>query len=440
MKEFEKGRVLYGSLRAGTKEIENIRCEVKLNRVDSSEMRADLYDTQGIVGSRFLIDFFGKEVSFVDSNDEELIQIDGFIASGESSGHSDKLGTLRIQGYREDFFLNHDPIVEATYRYYLTDIIMFRRKNPKQLDAMYGLLVGWDFWSEPQTPKWRKETYAFKTGIGELNFYPALLFADVDKKTTQARDQMMAQIVVTGANINVNQIRVEAQGVLETYLHAMSFLESRVVDWFCCEVDARSKNGRGMVSTTYKRIPRLEYNPDTLGHYIDRNCQAYYKVLPSIVDKYARLESGKKSELDKAIAQMLIGTEPRQSVEIELIYWHSCLDILIKLISSEKTAERKNLGFSKRLVLACEDMFIEWADLYPYITREKIFSDEKSDFKITSFRNNMIHEGKYPDAEEYGEIFCEIARARALTERMIMKTIGVDYKNTPIGKYRDYSR
>jgi hypothetical protein len=438
MKVFEKERVLYGSLRAGTKEIMNIRCEVKLNRVDSSEMRADLYDTQGTIGSRFLIDFFGKEVCFVSSSDEELIQIDGFIASGQASGDSDKLGTLRIERYREDFFVTHDPTVEATYRYYLTDIIMFRRKNPKQLDTMYGLLVGWDFWSEPQTPKWRKETYAFKTGAGELNFYPGLLFADVDKKTTQVCDQMMAQVMVTGANINVDEIRLEVQGILETYLHAISFLEGRVVDWFCCDVNARSENGRGMVSTAYKRIPGLEYNLDTLGHYIDRNCQAYQRVLPSIVDKYGRLESGKKSELDKAIAQMLIGTQPRQSVEIELIYWHSCLDILTKLVSGEKAIERKNLGFSKRLVLACEDINVEWAELYSYMNREKIFSDEKSDFKITTFRNNMIHEGKYPDLEEYDDVFSEIARARALSERMIMKTIGVEYKDTPIGKFRPY--
>jgi hypothetical protein len=74
------------------------------------------------------------------------------------------------------------------------------------------------------------------------------------------------------------------------------------------------------------------------------------------------------------------------------------------------------------------------------LNREGIFSDEKLDFKITTFRNNMIHEGKYPDLEEYDDVFSEIARARALSERMVMKTIGVECKDTPIGKFRPYDR
>jgi len=304
----------------------------------------------------------------------------------------------------------------------------------KYFHDMKGLLYGYDDWSNKDIPTWKNESHTYLTDVGDLVFYPGLIFVEGENEQVTTIDQTKVTISVKNNSINLIELKGLVENILETYLHVMSFLENRFLYWFRCEIDARSVNGKGMVSTIWKSVPKWEYKRND---HIARYSKEYREFVPKLVDGYQLLEAQRKDELNKAIQQLLIAAKPDQPFDTELIYWHSCLDILIKILSGDKFLDRKNIGFSKKLVLACEDAKIEWSDLYPYVKKEDIFSGTlRADFKITTIRNNMIHDGQYPNPNDFDVVFAENSRAEALAERIIIHILGVEYRGTPIGIFR----
>jgi hypothetical protein len=433
MREFEKRRVVYGTLKSGDHVLQGVRCEIYLNEVRTSDMKAEVFDLTGSIGGRFSRDFLGREVSFRASGGREQITYTGTVVSSQAGGGSDQVGTIRLDECTEDIYLNRDPIVNASFIFHVTPIDLFARRRGLEFNSQRGLLAGWDFWSDEKNPKWTSEEFSYETHAGDLTLYPGFVFAQPDGSSVLVRDQMMARSQITGNNLSIEGKQKEITDALNLYLHIISLLERRFVDWFSISIDARGESGKGMIRTVYRNVPTLEYQID---HYVQNNAPSYRRLLAEIFKAYQSLTAEKRSELDKAIKQMLIGTVPKQSVEIELIYWHSCLDILIKILAADRWKERKQQGFTKNLVLACEDAGIDWMDLYGYVKRDDIFSETKADLKITTFRNNMIHEGIYPSDEEYRDVFAENSRAAALFERMVMSMIGLDYRQTALGKLR----
>jgi hypothetical protein len=436
MKNPEKNRVLYGALKTDVHTLENIRCEVHLNALEPSKMKADIYDLDGTTTFRFMKEFMGKEITFEYSTGDEEITFNGTVSSGQISGSSDRIGSLRIDDYRQNVYLNRDQVVTASFVYYITPVEMFKRKRMKYFHDMKGLLFGYDDWTNENQPVWKSDSHSYQTAIGELVFYSGLVFEENENEQVAVRDQIKVSTSLNASNIEIEKLKSSVEGILDSYLHIISFLENKFVYWFYGEIDARSKNGKGMVSSFYKGIPNWEYRGSD---YIERHSKEYRDLVPILVEKYLALSDQKKVELNKAIKQLLIASKPDQPIDTELIYWHSCLDILLKILSGEKASDRKYTAFSRKLVLACEEANIEWADLYAYTRREDIFSDQiKADFKITIFRNNMIHHGNYPDDAEFPEVIAENNRAAALAERMVLHTLGVDYRNTPVGKFRNF--
>ncbi len=96
---------------------------------------------------------------------------------------------------------------------------------------------------------------------------------------------------------------------------------------------------------------------------------------------------------------------------------------------STKTLGGTGKSFSHRLVDAMKNAAVDWRDIYPGITAESL--DAGAQFPINELRNQMLHEGEYP--EDYSPVFTEIGRARTLCERLISTYIGVDAKNLDLG-------
>ena len=434
MSDLEKNRVLYGVLKSASYALENIRCEVNLNPLQPSTMTANIFDVQGTNSFRFMKDFMGQEVTFECSSESEQIIFAGVVTSVQSSGTTDKIGAVRIDSYRQDFFLNREPIVSATFVYYLTPVDMFKRTRMMCSHDMRGLLFGYDDYTDEKSPIWKEESHSYSTNVGQLVFYPGLVFDEDDTGNVIVREQLKVAITVKEQEIDVETLKSSIEKTLEDYLYIISFLEGKFLYWFYSEIDARALSGKGFVSNVYKRIPIWEYGKS---QYLERYAKEYRQIVPGLVTKYISLADQKKLDLDKAIKQLLVASKPAQPIDTELIYWHSCLDILLKAISGESVVERKYIAFSRKLVLACEEANIEWVDLYPYVKRDEIFSDDvRADFRITTLRNNMIHEGNYPDPQQFGEVIAENSRAAALAERMILSILGVDYRNSPAGGFR----
>jgi hypothetical protein len=108
-----------------------------------------------------------------------------------------------------------------------------------------------------------------------------------------------------------------------------------------------------------------------------------------------------------------------------LIYFHSCLDVLIKYY------DKSDDPFSKRLLHVCKKLGIEWTDIYPELSEEGI-ENKKRDFQINALRNNMLHQGEY--SEDFQLVMNETYRARGLTERIILKMLGINHHNSGLGQ------
>lgn len=432
MMEVGTNRIVYGQLQIGKNAVGNVRCEVYLNPLDTSQLTAGLYTLDESLSSTSIFNGIGEECWVRSFNEHETIEFNGVLASAQSDGSSDKVGKIRIDRFCNKQVVKSCPIVEASFVFFLTPIQMFERTRMITTHDMKGLLFGWRGWDKKAPEQWRDEAFEYETSVGKLIFYPGLVFSDKIKGVFEVREQTKALLRFSGTNLDLEEASMQAEGILKPYLWVASFLEKRFLDWHYCTIVARGEEGKGTVVEKYQSRRTFAYRTS---QHIQINKMKYRNLLKHVVDKYLGLGNGVREEVDKAIRQLLVGNRPDQLVENKLIYVHSTLDILIKIIASFRTRDWRYKSFRKKLVLACEDAEIEWADLYPGLTRERIFSDEKADFLITKFRNAMIHEGKYPDKKEYDQVFEENARAEALAERMVMKILGIDYENTPIGKF-----
>jgi hypothetical protein len=433
MRGFTKDRVLYGTLRDPNIEIVNLRCELHFNCLDTSNMTAELFDTEGVHDEQ-MDALMLNEVEFISKNDYEEILMNGQVIEVSSGSNSDRIGRMSVRRYQEIYHVHKNSISSISFLFHITPSDIFERKRIKMSHDMKGLLFGYNNWTNVEKDNWKEDDIWYDTKMGRLCIYPGLIFEEQSDGTNIVKEQLKAFIKVTGDSLEYTKVKQDVEDVLKTYLHMLSVLEGKFTNWFYCEVDARGEKKKGFIADIYKSVALNKYNNSD---HLKFNANKYKDILPIIVEAYTNLSEDKKGELDKAIRQSLIASAPRSTMEARLIYWHSCLDILIHLAGPSIT-DRRRIGFSRSLVITCENLHINWNDLYSYITKDEIFSDRKADFRITTFRNNMIHLGIYPESKEYDEIFAENLRAAYLFERIFMRIIGVEYDNTPIGEYREF--
>lgn len=433
MTGFTKDRILYCSLRCGDNEVANVRCEIHFNRLDTSEMTADLFDTEGTIGSK-LFKMTSSRLEFTSNSPYEDVRINGQLIGVSQGSDSDKIGRMRVFEYEETFRIHDNPINSLSFLFHITPCDIFSRKRMMVSHDMKGLLFGYKKWTDEDQEIWEEDDTWYDTNIGRFCFYPGLVFSEQSDGSYIVKEQLKVMVNVSGECLDYQKIKVEVQEKLKTFLHILSVLEEKFVDWFYCEVDARGETKKGFISELYKRVPNNKY---LKSEHLERYADKYKEILPILVEKYSQLQAGIQTELDKAIMQALVASVPKTTVETKLVYWHSCLDILVHIVGPE-AKERRKIGFSKSLIITCENLKIDWKDLYTYLTRDDVFSDRKIDFRITTFRNNMIHRGIYPSHEEYQEVFKENARAATLFERIATNILGFDPTDTLIGKHRDF--
>ena len=435
MSAFDLHQVVVGDLRTSNDAIPNIRCEVFLNRIDTTNLRAEVYDIIGTNAGRFLKNFIGQQVEFETIGEDGRIGFKGVVTGGQIASGSDRIGTISISEYDETWYVDRNPITSVSFAYYLAPVQIFKRRRLVCQHDTKGLLVGWRGGLNPDDNSWDEESVVYPTGIADIVFYPGLVFADEPNGDVTVREQLKAQVKLTGNPVDILTARRSVDESIASVLDVISFLEQRRCNWLKVETDARGEGGKGFLSTSYRQIATNEYSES---QHIDRHFRDYQRIVPTIVEKWKLLEKSVRSDLDKAVAQMIYGAGKNQSIENQLVYWHSCLDILIRAVSGLKGRSRKSEGFSRSLICTCEDLEIPWNDLYPYLRREQVFSEEKMDFLITIYRNRIIHEGAYPEADQYPEVILENSRAKALVERLVMGLLGLYHKDSPVGKCRNF--
>jgi hypothetical protein len=310
---------------------------------------------------------------------------------------------------------------------------MFKRRRLVTQHDLKGLLLGWRGALDPNDNSWQDDTVPYDTEAGRIVFYPGVAFADTSDDSTVVREQLKIVAALTGDLTHIKSTRKVLDQIVGQYLHMASFFEQHLCDWFRVDIEGRGNEEKGFSLSSYKRLAATK---SFELYHIKKYAGQYASLLPIAVKKFNFLAEAVRTNVDKAINQMLYGASSDQSIENKLVYLHSCLDIMIKTVGDSKDWLQKSEGFSRKLVLACEDTGIQWLDLYPYLNKQAIFSNEKVDFRINQYRNQIIHEGTYPEFNQYQELTEENSRARALFERLVMAVLGMYDQNSPIGQLR----
>ncbi|MBL7961814.1 hypothetical protein JNL27_16390, partial [bacterium] len=210
---------------------------------------------------------------------------------------------------------------------------------------------------------------------------------------------------------------------IEDFLIILSLIEGDFINWYYCIGSEHSLAGFPLseIELFQLAVKIKKTNFDSIRyHRFRKSLQKLHRYLTLL---YSQKNVDDKKSIKKLIEKFVIASRT-SAVDTRLIYWHSCLDVIIK------KCDGKGKSFSHKLIDACKNMNIEWLDIYVGITEESL--DLKAEFPLNRIRNEILHDGIYPD--DYGEVIKENRNARALCERFITQIIGADYRDTGFGK------
>ncbi|TSA19400.1 hypothetical protein D4R75_09695 [bacterium] len=431
MKQFEKRYILYGRLESGGTDLGTGRCELITNKLDTSSMTATISSSSGSFALMLNLVGTSDSLKFSSEDEQESILIEGRFPAVSSQAYSDEILRFKVDDCTFRRKYEEGACDKVQLSYYIPGSQVYSRKRGPTKHFRRGLLYGWEGWkkemgSHETSPEWLDERNFVPCEIGSVSFSPITLFQEcvIDGiETILAIDQLTLECEVSGSSLSLSDTSEKMNQLVEKYLSTLAVLEGDFFNWSYCSYTSSSGGTTLKEVKHYRRVPGRKNSKDRSPILTNRkNLQQLHIDLTL---SYAAMSDEKRGRIDKVIERFLIASTTRET-DTRLVYWHSCLDVLIKEFDGS------GKSFSHRLLDACCKAKVDWTDLYPGISETTL--DEKAEFPINKVRNDMLHHGVYPD--DYDIIFGETRKARALCERLIASLLGVQLKETGFGSLR----
>ena len=308
--------------------------------------------------------------------------------------------------------------------YYFPLIHLIKNEGSSTFHDSYGYLRGW-MDSDDKPIKWNDTSLDVKSQIGNFLLYDSMIHKDV-----QLNDGIKAKIILSRTRLN---IKIDKQNIsfesAERYFHEisdvlsllMTLIEGYPVNWQSEDIALYNQKERVIKKRTmhkWSTQPSQKMNRIGNNRKFPKDMQ---KNFLELVDKYSILSEAKKKILKEVMYSYTIASRT-ETLETQLLYWHSCLDALKSVYNSDK----KRRPFSQDLIAVCEYICVEINDL-----SFKMGKNKTAKFRFNEIRDKYLHEGLI--IEDHQEVVKEIRKMKALTERMILKLFDIDYKNNVIG-------
>ncbi len=223
--------------------------------------------------------------------------------------------------------------------------------------------------------------------------------------------------------LSLEQFEKVARERARIILFAVSLLEGDSIYWKIENLSLRGKDG-GRIATrlTYRwAMPHSDqFFAVNRGQPIELR-----KLLPQIVNSYFELTSDKRNTFSQAMHVYQLACIA-SVIEVQFVYWFACLDFLKKQTRVDHRVHPKGKHFSEKLKIACEQQGIEIEDLG--LRRSSKMPEM---YRFVEIRNDYMHDGLM--VEDYSEMITERTKLKALAERLILKLLGIDYRETPLG-------
>jgi len=429
MKNFNKNIYAVGTIHNDSIKLENVKCELKFNVIKENIIEAKIYSISNFVKLHEILNGDSR-ISFYSNPNYDSIKFDLVTYSFNSGSAKEDTLYVKISNLETIQTFSDNKITRLLLSFNLPELPIFSRRSYLNKHASKGLLYGW---GDPLLNKkgWFEDVITIDAKYGVLKIYPSFEF-----ETLQEYEGMFnCELVLKKLNLDYKSndlsegIDLEIKNIItdvEEFLKIISFIEGCFVERHYLKVYAFDLGDSVVQEREYvRRIKERQIiNYDII--YYNKFKVKILQSLPLLLKSKYNLNVGVNSEFEK-ILKRLITSLTIKAVDTRIIYMLSVLD-MINLWSKSK-----GKGLSQKLQYSCETNNIELIDLFPYMNKNSVLN-EKQDLLLNKVRNNIIHNGVYPNS--YEEIDEEILASRALAERFLLKMLGIDYRNSGLGYKR----
>lgn len=436
MKEFNEKIVFYGELILSDETIKDLRCELTINHTNTDYNIAEISLPSTLrVRIHNLLNTQNK-IIFQTENKNKSIYVEsyGYILQDKFMWEA----SLTLYPYKvviKDSYSDKE-IKKVVFRAFVSPSELLFNETYLTYHEAKGLLSGWDYVSNPEKPEWIDNNFKYESEIGIIELIPGFIFKELKDDKFKQQYNIIRQLIVycklegdTDMK-NSEQIFFKKLGKLKKSL-SLLFVK-RINSWYMEVFAQDSDNSPVFDKRTFLKLSKktqLKDNRLIVGIVHKK----WRSTISGIMERLSKLTYEKVELFEKLLGRYLVAFT-YDKIDTRIIYALSCLD-LIKNSFERRIKER--LSFTPNLIDVCETNRIEWLDLFPYLTKEEVFyKNIKRDMYLNEVRNDLIHYGIYPD--NYNKSHDEILRARALSERFILRLLEIDYHKTGLGVLTRY--
>lgn len=420
MNEFSEIQAAVGVLKIGSDELQDMRCHVYYNPIDTSNLRASLFSNFRPVQALSLMRFAQGTAYYEANFGTYLLKWEGTLHGVKVQNGNDEFATFDLQSFTEVISHSSAETTSANFSFYISDSQLFKRGRAwKGSHYKRGLLFGW--LGEDEDGEWIDDDVKITDERWEVVIGRVLLFAkhDSDVDSTIVKDHLGLSLEVTEPNINIDGIFEEATKVADSYVRMLSLLECREIGWTFCSANTYLGDTTVTKANQYHRLKNRSYRDDS---YVLQATDAYRGVLREGARSYRGLDAETRKSIDLILDTYLLISDERIFLDTRLAHAQTALELIIKRYPE---AQRQH-GFSRKLVVAIEAVGVEWTDQFGYINRDSIFSEtDKANFIMVDIRNGILHDGEIPE-HLVQQLYPELERSKLLLRRLISKLIGFD--------------
>lgn len=407
-----------GVLKAGSIDKAKATIDVKYNRIDPKEINVKVYDIEWFnypsrqpipVEETKYLEFYSKE-------DNLLLKLDETDSITFSEANCSALEYRKGPDVSEFNGDNGGNLSETSCTYFFPLTGLTINTGGTTFHDEKGIIRGFS-----KSNRWEDTEYDWTNQIIELNTSNAsmVIYDSMAHENFESMDYhygivigrqttMVLQKLNNSSHFSLDNARL----FINVFFNMLSLIEQQSIDWhterYRCEKSILTILPN---RATSKRSPLVRRS-----FRYQKECLL---LLQKLIDTYFSLTVVGKNDFDDIIYSYRIATGAK-TVETMLIYYHSCLDLLKKKFGFP------DKPFSSQLQKACIEANVQLDDLSFPMSKNKT-----GKFRFNEIRDSFLHDGFH--IEDYQEVINETRKMRALTERMMLSLLDMDYRETKLG-------
>jgi hypothetical protein len=407
-----KSLVAFGKLTFASGQLEDVRCEIFYGTSTEEQMTADLYSFGAEVDMMTVMRLMHSgRIEFLSEGDNQRISWTGFFGGTIINGTSDCFARANITELTVADRRSADQPDKYAFYFRLTQSEIFRRKMPKTHDSRFGLLFGW----HPFEERFEEEALTFDINEWKATIKPSLDLSEINSKSHNVTEYLLCELKVESGDLAARA--VEARNVIQSVLDVLSVWECTSVEWQSFDLVASSGDTRIVEAEVYAQRYFRKYDVDP---FIVSNASLYQAALSIASSQWLGLDQETRKKVEAIVEPLLASNQVDLPMDMRIVRLHTAMETIVK-----QQEIRDARGFSVRWILTLEALGLDWQSLYPDVVRESVFDREQGNkFKLTDWRNSILHDGNLPERIQYFDLLKEVRRGQYVVRKVIAKIVG----------------